>query len=523
MHQCIQLALAACALATTASAQFRTIDGSGNNPAHPDYGAAGTALLRSTTNGYADGLSAPGGASRPGARAVSNAVVAQTGSILNEVRASDWIWQWGQFLDHDFDLSGGASPAEPFDIPVPTGDPFFDPFSSGTQVIELDRSLYTVDGGGVRQQINEITAFIDASNVYGSDAVRAAELRTFSGGRLKTSAGELLPFNTAGLPNAPSSSSSFFLAGDVRSNEQIGLTATHTLFVREHNHWADAFSSMGLGDESAYQFARQIVGAELQAITYREFLPVLLGKHPVPPYTGYKPGVNPGIENAFSTAAYRVGHTMLSETLLRLDASLAPIPAGNISLASSFFNPQEILDHGIDPILRGLARQRAQRVDTRLVDPVRNFLFGPPGAGGFDLSSLNIQRGRDHGLPGYNQMRADYGLAPKASFAEVTSDAATAAALQSVYGDVNEIDAWVGALAEDHRPGAMVGELVRAVLRDQFTRVRDGDRFWYQNALTVPLQRFVERQTLARIIRRNTAVGDELQANVFRVPSRLFQ
>lgn len=502
-------------LAGLASAQYRSLDGSGNNLANPDYGKAGTPLLRLTTNSYGDGLSTPAGATRPSARAVSNAVVAQSGSILNERNASDFVWQWGQFMDHDLDLSGGASPAEPFNIPVPTGDPSFDPLSTGTQEIGLSRTLYQVDGFGVRQQINEITAWIDGSMVYGSDSARALALRTLAGGRLKTSAGQLLPFNVDGLANAPSPDPSFFVAGDVRSNEQLGLTAMHTLFVREHNFWADYFATFQVGDGMAYELARMMVIAEIQSITFNEFLPVLLGPTAISPYPGYQASVDPAIANAFSTAVFRVGHTMLSGTLKRFDRRLREIPAGHISLADSFFNPQEILDNGIEPILRGLAHQKAQRVDTKIVDPVRNFLFGPPGAGGFDLASLNIQRGRDHGLPGYNQMRADYGLAPKASFAAITSDTALAAALQATYGTVGEIDAWVGALAEDHQPGSMVGELVQTALKDQFERARDGDRFWYQT-LPLSMQRFVERQTLARIIRRNTSIGREIPGNVFR-------
>ncbi len=512
----IRLFVLATLLGGTASAQFRSIDGSGTNPIHPDFGAAETPLLRGTSNGYADGLSAPGGVGRPSARAVSNACAAQSSSILNERRGSDWVWQWGQFLDHDMDLTEGASPVEPFDIPVPAGDPFFDPFNTGMEVIGLHRSLYTVDSAGVRQQINQITAWVDGSNVYGSDIARALELRTLSGGRLKTSAGNLLPFNVNGFPNAGGTSASLFLAGDVRANEQNGLTAVHTLFVREHNRWANLFAQNPfLSDDLVYQLARRMVWAEIQSITYNEFLPVLLGEGALSPYSGYDPSVDPGIDNVFSTATYRVGHTMLSATLLRLDSNFDEIPAGNLPLADAFFNPQEISDHGIEPLLRGLCGQKAQRVDNQIVDAVRNFLFGPPGAGGFDLGSLNIQRGRDHGLPDYNQARIELGLAPKTTFAEITSDPAAAAALEATYGDVNDIDVWVGALAEDHVPGAMVGELVRASLVDQFERLRDGDRYWYQNHFHPVVQHFIERQTLGRIIRRNTSIGNELPTNVF--------
>jgi hypothetical protein len=208
---------------------------------------------------------------------------------------------------------------------------------------------------------------------------------------------------------------------------------------------------------------------------------------------------------------------MLSPTLARLDADGSVIPAGNLPLQQAFFAPAQILNNGgIEPILRGLARQKAQEVDTMIVDDVRNFLFGPPGAGGFDLASLNIQRGRDHGLPGYNALRVAYGLAPRASFAALSSDPAVQTRLSGVYTSVDDVDAWVGGLAEDHVPGALVGELVHAVIKEQFERLRDGDRFWYETYLPQPLRSFVSTQTLARVIERNTRIRG-LPADVFHV------
>ena len=515
---------AACAAAAAPAWGQRSIDGTRNNPLDPGRGAAGIALLRASAADYGDGAATPAGATRPSAREISNSMAFQSGGVPNARGASDYLWQWGQFLDHDIDLTGGADPEEPFDIPVPLGDVWFDPFFTGTVVIPMGRSVWQMDGGGVRQQLNEITAWIDASNVYGSDQARADELRALDGtGKLKVTehaTGDLLPFNVNGFPNAMDGDPSLFLAGDVRANEQSGLTAMHTLFVREHNLLCDVFAVVrpGLSGDMYYELARMVVGAEMQAITYNEFLPALLGPDALPPYTGYDPTVDAGIANEFSTAGYRYGHTQLSSQLLRLDADLETIADGDLPLRDAFFNPSQIVDHGgIEPLLRGLANQLAQEVDNMIVDDVRNFLFGPPGAGGFDLASLNIQRGRDHGLSDYNSVREAYGLAPRSSFAEITSDAALAAELEALYGSVDDIDLWVAGLAEDHLPGGHLGETMATIVADQFLRLRDGDRFWYQSALPAPIVRFVDKQSLSRIIKRNTSIGGELQDDVFHV------
>ncbi len=502
--------------------ELRTLDGTGNNGSAPERGSAGVELLRRIAADYGDGSGSPAGQSRAGAREISNLCVAQAHAAANHAGASDFLWQWGQFLDHDIDLTPEVDPAEPFDVTVPAGDLWFDPSGSGEVTIPFHRSLYS-EIDGVRQQVNAITAYVDASNVYGSDAERARALRTLDGtGRLATSDGDLLPFNTAGLPNAApggSDPAAFFLAGDFRANEQVGLTAMHTLFVREHNHWAARIREVApeLDGDGVYQHARAIVGAEMQAITYREFLPLLLGRDALRRYRGYRPEVDAGIANVFSTAAYRFGHSMLSPRLLRFDAEGQEIAAGHLSLADAFFDPQETVLHGIEPVLRGLASQRAQEIDNYLIDEVRNFLFGPPGSGGFDLASLNIQRGRDHGLPGYNQVREAYGLEPATDFADVNEDPTVQANLAAAYDSVDDLDLWVGGLAEAHSRGALVGETFFTILKDQFERLRAGDRFWYQGYLPRGLVRLVEEQTLARIIRRNTLIGRELPRNPFLI------
>ena len=510
----------------------RSIDGSGNNLLNPTWGAADQQLLRMAAPDYGDGVSIPSGSGRPNPRAISNAVAAQSSSVLNTRQLTDFVWQWGQFVDHDIDLSTAADPAEPFHISVPTGDPWFDPFSTGTQIIPLTRTVYdpaTGTGpGNPRQQINQITAYIDASNIYGSDVARASALRTFSGGQLISSGDKMLMKNTVGMPNAnggPLPDDQMYLSGDVRTNEQIGLTAMHTLFMREHNRLTDelATENPSWDDEQLYQRARKIVGAEMQVITYQEFLPALLGPLAPSLSAAYDPTINPGIANEFSTAIYRLGHSMLSENLLRMESPLVPAPEGPLPLKDAFFNPTLLTSTvDLEHLLMGLSMQTQQDIDNQIVDAVRNFLFGPPGAGGFDLASLNIQRGRDHGLPDYSTVRAAfsvYGLSPVSSFAEVTSDAALQAELAALYGTPDNMDLWVGALAEDHLPGSGVGPLITAALVDQFTRLRDGDRFWYALDSDFTPAEIAELQgtRLSDVILRNTGLS-HIRSNVFIIP-----
>lgn len=502
----------------------RTIDGTGNNIKYPEYGSVGVTLIRNVVSDYSDKIREPAGPDRPSARFISNSLFEQRESIPNLIGASDFVWQWGQFVDHDIDLTTEAYPLEPFFITVPAGDSFFDPDYEGDRTIPLNRSIYN-DGdrrARPRQQLNLVTAFIDASNVYGSDSIRTDFLRTLEGGKLKTTkGGQYLPFNTEGLPNAGGPDPTLSLAGDVRANEQIALTAMHTLFIREHNRLCDemVLEDPGMTDEEIYQWARKIVGAQMQIITYNEFLPILLGVNAIPSYPGYNELVDPGISNEFSTAAYRFGHSMLSPQLIRTNGPGQELVS--TSLKDAFFNPRLIhKGGGIDSLLRGLATQTAQEVDIKVVHGVRNFLFGEPGEGGFDLVSLNIQRGRDHGIPDYNWVRKAYGLKRVGSFQDVTDNLEIQSLLTWVYGNVDDVDLWVGGLAEKHVPGAIVGETFHTILVDQFVRLRDGDRFWYQNDpffLSNPwLTEELEGTRLADIIRRNTGIHD-IQDNVFLV------
>ena len=446
---------------------------------------------------------------------------------------NDLFWAFGQFLDHDITLTHDSD-AESFAITVPRGDAMFDPDSTGAAYIPMMRSAaYAADrGDSTRRYGNAITAFIDGSAVYGSDAARAQWLRASRGGRLKTSAGGLPPFNTLdgayGSPvdaEAPpmagrrSPSQRVLVCGDERANENSLLAAMHTVWLREHNWLADSLSAADptLTDEALYQAARRLLIAELQQVVYEEWLP-LLGIDARDIDGAYDPRVDPGISNEFAAAAFRFGHTLVGSELVLADERGIPLANSPLSLREVFFDPVSVVQRdGVAALLRGAASHAQQTLDARVVDDLRSFLFGRPGQGGLDLAAINVARGRERGLASFNDVRRDLGLSPVRDFLELTGDRAEAARLELVYGGEPELlDLWVGLMAEDKR-GAMAGETLRALLAEQFARLRRGDRLFAAHAgqLSAAERAWVERQHLSRIVARSSGVG--LPEEAFRV------
>lgn len=505
--------------------EVRTIDGSGNDLANPTENQADTVSLRQTPAAYADKLDAPAGSNRPGPREISNAVLEERGRFHDARKLSAMTWAWGQFLDHD--VTSTPSGARPdLNIAVPKGDRHFDPYGEGKAIIPFARSM-AAPGTGLgtdkpREQINAITGWIDASMVYGSDPKRAAALRTFDGGRLKTGPDNMLPHNTMGLVNDNPTrrpETSLLAAGDARANENLGLLSLQTLFLREHNRLVAEFAAQNptLDDESLYQMARKVVGALVQNVTVKEYLPSLLGQDKLGPYEGYKPEVDARVSNEFSTAAYRMGHSQVEPIIWREGADGKKIPEGDVAMLNAFFAPERLSEGGLDPLLRGLVSFTQEPTDEGITSALRNMLFGKPGQGGLDLAALNIQRGRDHGLPDFNTFRQSYGLPAYESFEQLTGgDEKLTRKLASVYSSVNEIDPWVGMLCEDPESGSSVGQTISVVVTDQFKRLRDGDRFWFENDPDlVGLKDTIANTTLMDVIRRNTGIREELDESPF--------
>lgn len=488
--------------------EFRNYDGSCNNKENIRWGAANSGQMLH----WKSRSTAPTGKSLPSARLVSNIVCRQTQSNMpNRRKMSEFVTFFGQFLDHNYAATPADESNTPMDIPVPSDDMDFRGNHNNSNYMRFHRSARATSGDGPTI-LTALSSFTDLSAVYGDNEERCKALRLFADGKLKVSVGDKLPWNDEGASNAPSTSKHFYLAGDFRANEHVCLAILHTIWVREHNKLCESLKRdfPGWGDERLYQMARKINGAAFQSVVYNEFYPALTGRR-VPRYNGYSPKVNPGISLLFSTAAYRIGHTLVGDQITRMGCGNEKLPS--LRLRDVFFTaPRVLQDKDIEEFVRGMVHTPAQEVDVHVVNLLRNFLFTDvAGEELFDLVSANIQRGRDHGLPPYNQIRKIMRRSPAKSFYDITRNKQSAELLEKAYGhgNVNNVEAWVGLLAEPHIPGASMGRTNYLIFRQEFQRTRAGDRFFYMRRGVFSRQVLATiykhgRMTMRDILLRNT-------------------
>ncbi len=447
---------------------------------------------RLTQASYGDGVSSLNDRNLPNPRAISNIVADQgDAGTKNANGASSLLWSWGQFTDHDMTLSkGGKTKA---DIPVPKGDKVFDPQGTGKGKIDFTRSEQRPGANGVAQQVNEQTPFLDGSQVYGPDTATENKLRAFDGGKLRTSANNGLPKGPDGRPEA----------GDPRAGEQPGLEALQTLFVREHNRLAGSLAKQnpGWSDNQIYTAAKRLNVMQMQNVTYNEFLPTLLGGR-APSPTSFIPGVDGRVSNEFATAAFRIGHTMVNDTIdvKQPDGSTKSVPLRDVFFSKGFTDK-----NGVGAILGGQSNQFAEKVDPKVVDSLRNALMGEPGSGRvMDLASLNIQRGRDHGTPSYNDMREALGMPRITSFNDPAFQSEFGQKLAQAYSHPDQIGLWVGGLAEKPSGSSMLGETFTRLIGDQFYRTMAADPNFYTNTASESELAWLKTRNLGSIINDNT-------------------
>ncbi len=545
--------------AAPSASSVESFNGSGNNIANPTWGEAGTDLLRLTPAQYANGINSPSLPQDPSARLISNIVNNQADpadpsqdiATVDQNSLSDFGYAFGQFIDHDLDLTQGTGASDPISVPV--GDPIGGPNDTplAFQRSATDPATGTSTSNPL-QNPTSVTSYLDLSQVYGSDVATDNALRTMSGGQMKTSPGGLPPLDNSTYFSAtqlqqinasvggmaddgPLPESQMFVTGDTRGNENLELTALQALFLDNHNRIAAELQKENptWTDQQLFNEARKLNIAEYQSIIYNEWLPAVLGQNALPAYKGYNPNVNSTIADEFSTVAFRFGRSLLSGEIER-QGNNGQAVAADVPLEEDFFDPNILNGEGqpstVDPltglastdigaVLKGDADGNSQASDVQTINEVRDELFNEviPGVGyGQDLIALDIQRGRDQGIGSYNEVRQALGLPAVTSFSQITSNVQVQKELQEAYGNVNNIDAFEGGLAEDHVPGSDVGPLFQAILVNQFTRLRDGDRFFYLNETFSPAEMAIlnNGNTLAKVIEANTNITN-LQSNVF--------
>lgn len=489
--------------------QFRPIGATANNLARPAFNPVpGSAELLlaplnfkpGTANGLVDG---------PNPRTVSNLIAGGRGADGEDAQSSDprasaWLYVFGQFVDHDISLETNVPDGPRIDIVVPPGDPVF-----RGPLIGMTRDLRDPRSNTI---VNTVAGFLDLSQLYGSTPAVAASLRNADGTLKSSHGGQALQIVD-----------SRFVTGDPRVNENPELAAVTILFMREHNFWVGELKNQnpGWNGDQLYEMARAITTAEYQNIIYTEFLPLLVGPA-VRPYRGYDASVNAQVSQEFSTVAFRVGHSQVSETQSGIDNRGQPV--FRQSLADAFFNTAEqTLQNGIDPLLRNVTAEFAQATDVYTVPVLCNLLFAPLVGGNVDqvdLIAIDIQRARDVGVASLAQMRHQLGLRAYSSFADLGADARLQRSLRRLYGSVDQVDLFIGGLAEAHAPGAVVGPTFQAIIAEQFSRLREGDRFYWQNqGFDDATVTSIGAATLSDIILRNTDTIS-LPARAFIAASR---
>lgn len=466
----------------------------------------------------------PGGQGLSSARVISNLLSDQKTDIPNSHGLNDLFVFFGQFIDHNL-VATPAGDAQ-WKIPNPDGPD-----------LEFTRSTRAMIDGKERP-LNTLTSTLDLVAVYGPTELRNRDLIEYDKngkqtGKLKTSGNNLLPRNSGSSPvyNAPTASRTFFIAGDHRVNEHPALTSLHIIFLREHNRLCDKIKANipYLSGEQIYELARKLNIAQFQKIVYEEFYPAIISKR-LSKYRGLKKKVNPTVSDVFAGAAFRVGHTMVSSIVARRSAT-GPLPP--FDMKNIFFrNAEDFSSEEVDNVIRGVSKNTAQEVDLKVHDLLRNMLFeGVATEEGFDLVALNIQRGRDHNLPSFNTIRTKIcGLRPARAFYEISSNPKTASDLAAAYPTVYDVEAWPGLVAEDHARGSGLGETMICLWRLEFTRLRDGDQFFYRRKKKIPriLRKKCRdvvaailnknRRLLREIIVRNTGITDDQlpSGNIFK-------
>ena len=448
---------------------------------------------------------------------------------------------------------------------------------------------------GTREQMNSQTSFIDLSSMYGSDQDRVDSLRLFRGGLLSQSflfhnqRPYPMMYKDVKECELPASSPySCFKSGDDRGNMHIQLSALHVVYLRMHNQIAKGLANLNphWNDERLFQESRRLLSAMQQHITYGEHLPLLIGPQAMKEYDLYplKEGfyhkysfyVHSGAGLAASTAAYRLHNQIIgsidlykssavksgggvdggvssgsgsgtgtasdntmaasatSSSSSRTFGTTIPMKRGHVLMNNTFFDPRflQSKSSNLNGFLNGMMMQPMGKAD-RFMDPsVTRHLFHANGSGyGGDLAAIDIQRGRDVGLSGFNSWVQFCSQTKYVSIEDMSRngdfDRDFVDRLKELFVNVDDIDFWSAGLNEKPVEGGAVGPTFACVIAHQFARLKQGDRFWYENpmpstAFSLSQLQQIRKITMARLMCDGAAEHDAVSMvplHAFLLPS----
>jgi hypothetical protein len=510
---------------------YRSPDGYGNNLQNPDWGSANTPFVSLLKPHFADGFSLPAGENRTSPRFISQLSFWDRKANPYSSHLSTYAAAWAQFIHNDI-CNELYSEKEFVEIPLEESDPHFGLHALAGYNLSFARTQPIENTGtsplNFRRYANTSTTWIDGSQIYGIQPQRSEWIRTFQQGKLKTSLYHQLPMNTltgyfedAIDPAAPemlnprSGNRKYFVAGSPKANENLQQLGLHTLFLREHNRICDSLYSNGVyaTDEEIYQKARALVIAQIQKITFEEWLPSLGIE--LPKYQEYNPLINPSLLEYYAAAASQITHTSLPK-----EVSLVSEQKGIEALPYlyTYYNPLVFSLHkSYEKILMGMAIQPQNPIDPYLPFELRNFFDNDFVHPIYDYWTASVIKGRERGLPDYNSMRLSLGLPYIHSFYQVTRNGDLAFHLFANYLDMSDVDPWIGLLAEDPEEGKVMGPTLSTLYLNTFLALRNGDRFYYEMdpLLSEEDIAFVKNTRLSDLILRNSKIQG-IPKDVFR-------
>ncbi|GBC06036.1 hypothetical protein RclHR1_06580008 [Rhizophagus clarus] len=539
--------------------QYRSLDGTNNNLNVPNAGAAGTLYLnyKNAAELFADSATASMVFCPHNYQAVTLPVVDKCTDVLQEGtfplprcisdivsgvqatqaeqldenfvesfksirKSSHMMTFWADFITFDISFSQNVEPTDDFAILIPSDDVNY--LSENTQgITQINQATLPFSRSynlASRGTVNLASAYVDGSILYGIDETRLNEVLRDPNNRCKM----LLTYGESGdsaLGYLPKDTNGNYIYGQntVRGTN-IFVDMIITVFLREHNRRCDNLTSIhgsNWNDETYFQEARKWTIALIQKINYLEYLSILMGS-PLPEFTTYNPSLTAGVDHIFITTTMRYGHSEASNIYNIADQNgeiISTLPLQSLKLPVETF--------GVPNLATSLALQRQEEIDIFYSDYMRGLRESGPTGPINDLASVDHLRVRDRGIPYYNDIRELYGFPRAIDFSDITENVVIQERLKKLYSSVDKVEALVGGLAEDHYNNSNFGKLFQKSMQDQWTLLRDADRFWFESpdaGFSRQEINEIRNTTWRDVILRNSPPDTKLPVNLWFVQPR---